>query len=124
MFTPSTRSAGRTLRWVVLMPVVMVGSLVYWSVAIGLGGLSLMTASALSVSTTDSTTGVDSDQDPSESSSDDSSATIDVAGTPIMVRLEESTEPEDVNDNAGAAGFTQVSDQQAAVTPGPGNTSY
>jgi hypothetical protein len=93
----------------------MVGSLLYWSVAIGLGGMSLMMASAFS-SSADQTLGVDTETN---------SATLDVGDNTITVHLEESEEPEDVNDNAGAAGFTQLTDdQQVTVTPGPGSTSY
>jgi hypothetical protein len=95
----------------------MVGSLLYWSVAIGLGGLSLMTASALS-SGTDSSFSI-------EEYSDNENATLDVGDSPITVHLEESAEPEDVNDNAGTAGFTAITDdQQIIVAPGPGSTSY
>ncbi len=113
------RTVGRTLRWVAVFPVLMVGSLLYWSVAIGLGGLSLMTASALSGS------GASLEDQSLESYSDNENATLDVGGTPIMVHLEESEEPDDVNDNAGTAGFTAVSDdQQVIVAPGPGSTSY
>jgi hypothetical protein len=103
----------------------MVGSMLYWSVALGLGGLSLMAASALSV-TTDSSLGLQIGEAPET----ESATPIDVvdATTPIgsiLVHLEESEEPEDVNDNAGAAGFTQVNDdQQVLVAPGPGSTSY
>jgi len=120
MFTPSTRVVGRTFRWLVLLPVLMVGSLLYWSVAIGLGGLSLMAASALSTAQVDTTLGVSTDTE-----TGNPNTILDVGQTPIMVHLEESVEPEDVNDNAGAAGFTLVNDdQQVTVTPGPGNTSY
>ena len=116
MFTPSTRTVGKTFRWIVLLPVLMVGSLVYWSVAIGLGGLSLMAASALSISA-DTTMGVAQDTDT------DTNTTLDLGGSSILVHLEESVEPEDVNDNAGAAGFAQPADDtQVTVTPGPGAT--
>jgi hypothetical protein len=96
----------------------MVGSLLYWSVALGLGGLSLMAASALSVQQGDATLGVSTDTETA------SNTELDV-GSSILVHLEESVEPEDVNDNAGAAGFTQLTDdQQAVIAPGPGATSY
>jgi hypothetical protein len=123
-----TRAATRTLRWIVLLPVLMVGSLLYWSVAIGLGGLSLMTASALSATNMR----VMLPQEETDTGEAMSPLQVDVgdgmvpAGT-IMVHLEESVEPEDVNDNAGAAGFTvptPTDDQQVIVTPGPGSTSY
>lgn len=114
---PTRRVVGKTLRWIVLLPVVMVGSLLYWSVAIGLGGLSLMTASALSSGTDSSLTFVDD--------SDNENAILDVGSIPISVHLEESAEPEDVNDNAGTAGYTAITDdQQIIVAPGPGSTSY
>ncbi|HEY2730195.1 MAG TPA: hypothetical protein VGK52_09635 [Polyangia bacterium] len=122
-FTPSAqtrRTVGTTFRWLVLLPVLMVGSLLYWSVAIGLGGMSLMAASALSIST-DSTLGV------APASETGAPATLEGGDgtTPIVVHLEESVEPEDVNDNAGAAGFAQPADDtQVTVTPGPGATSF
>jgi hypothetical protein len=125
MFTSSThayRAVGRTFRWIVLLPVLLVGSLLYWSVAIGLGGLSLMAASALSVSA-DATVGVAQITETGGAST----ATLDIGdGTaPLLIHLEESAEPEDVNDNVGAAGFTPTADdQQAIVSPGPGATSY
>jgi hypothetical protein len=124
MFTSSTRTVRTTFRWIVLLPVLMVGSLVYWSVALGLGGLSLMAASAFSI-TSDAPLGIAQVEQLSETGGQ--GAALDVADgtTPIMVRLEESEEPEDVNDNVGAAGFTQVTDdQQAVIAPGPGSTSY
>jgi hypothetical protein len=123
-FTSSTtRAATRTLRWIVLLPVLMVGSLLYWSVAIGLGGLSLMTASALSV------TNVRVMMPQQGADTGEAMSPVDVgdgmvpAGT-IMVHLEESVEPEDVNDNAGAAGFTVPTDDQQVIIAGPGSTSY
>ena len=129
MFTSSTtRAATRTLRWIVLLPVLMVGSLLYWSVAIGLGGLSLMTASALSATNVRVMLPQQS-ADTGEAMSP-LDVEVDVGDGPvppgsIMVHLEESVEPEDVNDNAGAAGFTvPTDDQQVIVTPGPGSTSY
>ena len=131
-FTSSaTRAATRTLRWIVLLPVLMVGSLLYWSVAIGLGGLSLMTASALSATNVrvmlpqqgQGNEGADTGEAMSPLQVDVGDGMVP-AGS-IMVHLEESVEPEDVNDNAGAAGFTiPIDDQQVIVTPGPGSTSY
>jgi hypothetical protein len=115
MSTASTRAARTTFRWIVLLPVLMMGSLLYWSVAIALGGVSLMMASHLSVVA------------PSQLSPFESRETLDVndGTTSITVHLEESVEPEDVNDNAGAAGFTQPSDDSVVtVTPGPGTTSF
>jgi hypothetical protein len=111
MFTPTAR---RITRWIVLLPVLMVGSMFYWSLAIGLGGLSLMAASSLQVVPAPS----DATETYSGADVGDSFATM-----PITVHLEESAEPEDVNDNSGAAGFP-AADDQAAATPGPGSTSF
>jgi hypothetical protein len=134
-FTSSTtRAATRTLRWIVLLPVLMVGSLLYWSVAIGLGGLSLMTASALSATNVRVIVpqqGVDTGEAMSPLDVGDGmvpAGSIPAGSIPagsILVHLEESVEPEDVNDNAGAAGFTvPTDDQQVIIAPGPGSTSY
>jgi hypothetical protein len=120
----TTRAATKTLRWILMLPVLMVGSLVYWSVAIGVGGLSLMTASALSASSVRVVLpqpGADTGEARSPVDLGDGT----VAAGPIFVHIEDSVEPEDVNDNAGAAGFTiPTDDQQVTVTPGPGSTSY
>ena len=86
-------------RWLVWLPVVMVASLLYWTVALGLGGMSLMAVSALSGSDGAggglgiTATGADTDT---------AQATPPRDGyEPIVVHLEESVEPEDVDDNPG-----------------------
>jgi hypothetical protein len=87
-------------RWLVWIPVLMVASLLYWTVALGLGGMSLMAVSALSQdrepgSLIGGTTPMGGDTDTAE-------ATAPRDGyEPIVVRLEESVEPEDVDDNPG-----------------------
>jgi hypothetical protein len=113
MFTSATR---RVTRWIVLLPVLMVGSMFYWSLAIGLGGLSLMAASALST--------VPGPTDTAETPLVGVDVTDTIGPASITVHLEESAEPEDVNDNSGAAGFSVPSDDQSVATPGPGPTSY
>lgn len=114
MFTPTAR---RLTRWIVVLPVLMVGSMFYWSLAIGLGGLSLMAASSMQMQ-------MGGDQN----GSIELVPTVDVADTigpgSITIHLEESAEPEDVNDNSGAAGFSVTDDDQAVATPGPGTTSF
>ena len=111
MFSSTTR---RLIRWIVLLPVLMVGSLFYWSLAIGLGGLSLMAASSMS------TMPGPTEVEPSPGTDvNDSFSTM-----PITVHLEESAEPEDVNDNNGAGGFSVSTDDQSVPVPGPGPTSY
>ena len=98
-------------RWYMWVPVVVVASLLYWTVALGLGGLSLMAASALSVR-----------QDFSVEVSDQATGNrYDQSYDPIVVHLEESVEPEDVNDDVGC-GYSDPGD--AAPGPGPGQTAF
>jgi hypothetical protein len=80
-------------RWVVALPVLMVGSLFYWSLALGLGGVSLMRLMALTSPTV--TTEVEVLPDDADGS---------FANLPITVHLEESTDPADAPDLSGAAG--------------------
>ena len=70
-------------RWLAWMPLLFVAAFLYWSVALGLGGLSLMAASTIS-------SGVES--------------APDIAATAVEPMSGHAVaEPEDVNDNAGAA---------------------
>jgi|HubBroStandDraft_2_1064218.scaffolds.fasta_scaffold103445_2 hypothetical protein len=89
----SSAGSPHSTRWVAWMPLLFVAAFLYWSVALGLGGLSLMAASAISG---------DLDQGPELAPSVMEPAPGHVFGDPIVVHLEESAEPEDVNDNAGA----------------------
>ena len=89
-------------RWVAWMPLLFVAAFLYWSVALGLGGLSLMAASAISG---------DLDQGPDLSPSVMEPVPGHVLGDPIVVHLEESAEPEDVNDNVGAVTPSDQMDQ-------------
>lgn len=84
----------RVARWVALLPLVLVGSMMFWSVALGLGGLSLLAV-----------TGLTAGDDGAAVEEIAPSATEPVSGhaDPITVHIETSAEPEDVNDNAGAA---------------------
>jgi hypothetical protein len=102
----SRSSARSTARWVVALPLLLVGSMLFWTMALGSGAISLLAV-----------TGFAEVPQPS----DDLSAAGEVAPTateplpgpilgtqanpanPIVVHLQESAEPEDVNDNLGAA---------------------
>ena len=84
-------SAPSSTRWIAWMPLLFVAAFLYWSVALGLGGLSLMAASAIS-------SGAESAPDFAASAVEPVSG--HAVAEPIVVRLEESAEPEDVNDNA------------------------
>jgi hypothetical protein len=75
------------------------GSLLYWTLAIGLGARSLMMASVLSyVPQASEAAGMGGTDVPAPMTAE----MVDGMGGPIMIHLEESTEPEDVNDNLGA----------------------
>jgi hypothetical protein len=115
-------STMKTLRlWLVWVPVLMVASLIYWTVALGLGGMSLMEVSSLSRTEGDRTIGLSL----SDSDSDGTVAAPPHDGyEPIIVHLEESVEPEDVDDNAGCGlsggGATAVEVEH----PGPVGHAY
>ena len=100
-------------RWYLWVPVVMVASLMYWTVALGLGGLSLMAASALSQ-------GQDLGLGMGMPGYDQAVPNrYDQSYDPIVVHLEESVEPEDVNDEVGC-GYTDQGD----AASGPGQTAF
>ncbi|HET6146428.1 MAG TPA: hypothetical protein VFH68_02790 [Polyangia bacterium] len=95
----TTTAMTTTRRWLIWLPVVMVASLLYWTVALGLGGMSLMAVSALSGSDGAGGFAIGAT---SGSDTDTAQATAPRDGyEPIIVHLEESVEPEDVDDNPG-----------------------
>ena len=110
-FAPSWASSthtARSTRWVAWMPLLFVAAFLYWSVALGLGGLSLMAASAISGDLQDGPEGPDlapSVMEPAPGHTTE----------PIVIHLEESAEPEDVNDNAGAVMPNDQADSQIDV---------
>lgn len=97
-------------RWYIWVPVVMVASLFYWTVALGLGGLSLMAASALSINP----------ELGAELADPTGGARFDQSYDPITVHLEESIEPQDVNDDPGCGYSADPGDGSS----GPGQTSF
>jgi hypothetical protein len=117
------RSSGN--RWLVWIPVMMVAALLYWTVALGLGGLSLMAVSTLSGAAALD----DAEQLPEPTATEPAPGETPVvgvaSGSSIVVNLQESAEPEDVDDNAGAAS-DDAADDAAVVAPaqGPGATSF
>jgi hypothetical protein len=96
----SRHSAG-SATWVAWLPLLFVGAMLFWTIALGLGGLSLVTVTALSA-------GGDSQQvyvplPPTATEPMPGNAASSGMSDTILVRLEESPEPEDASDNAGAA---------------------
>jgi hypothetical protein len=113
-FAPSWASStvtARSTRWVAWMPLLFVAAFLYWSVALGLGGLSLMAASAISGDLQD---GRDGTEGPELAPSVMEPAPGHTT-EPIVIHLEESAEPEDVNDNAGAVMPSDQADSQMDV---------
>ena len=106
--SPSWASSAGTphpTRWVAWMPLLFVAAFLYWSVALGLGGLSLMAASAISGDLDEGPDLAPSVMEPAPGHTTE----------PIIIHLEESAEPEDVNDNAGAVMPNDQADSQVDV---------
>jgi hypothetical protein len=100
-------TATRSNAWVAWLPLVFVAAMLFWTVALGLGGLSLMAVSALSAGDADDAPAAQGGLAPMVTEPmPGTTVTATVSPQPsnndgIVVRLEESAEPEDVNDNAG-----------------------
>jgi hypothetical protein len=96
----------RVARWVALLPLVLVGSMMFWGVALGLGAASLMTVTGLTTDDCALEELAPAAPTEMEASPTEATAVEPVSGhaaDPITVHIEPSAEPEDVNDNAGAA---------------------
>ena len=104
-FSASSTVTARSTRWVAWMPLLFVAAFLYWSVALGLGGLSLMAASAISGDLDEGPELAPSVMEPAPGHTTE----------PIVIHLEESAEPEDVNDNAGAVMPSDQSESQIDV---------
>lgn len=105
--------AGRSAtRWVVSLPLLLAGSLMFWTMALGSGAVSLLAVTGLA-----GTCAVSHGRMLLDQSGDDPEADGEIAATAaepmpgvlppsrersILVHLQESAEPEDVNDNPGA----------------------
>ena len=108
-------------RWLVWVPVLMVASLLYWTVALGLGGMSLMAVSALSSGQEGVGFGLDVSATTADTDTDTAEASPPRDGyEPILVHLEESVEPEDVDDNSGcglSGGASANTDAEGTPAP-------
>ena len=93
----SVRSA---VRRVALLPLLLVGAMVYWSMALGLGGITLLAVSAMSGELSPELEyGLVAPDDVPPTAAEPVPGHVER----ITVQIQESSEPEDVNDNAGAA---------------------
>jgi hypothetical protein len=100
MPTLSTRPSERPLvRQLIWIPALMVAALLYWTVALGMGGRTLMAVSVLR-GAPDSIPTIGPRLDDLETP-DALVPALDDADS-IVVHLQESVEPEDVNDNVGS----------------------
>jgi hypothetical protein len=116
-----TTATATARKWLVWAPVLMVASLLYWTVALGLGGMSLMAVSALSGGQDVGGLGLDLSSTTGDTDTAEASPPRD-GYEPIVVRLEESVEPEDVDDNAGcglSGGASALGGADADGTAGP-----
>jgi hypothetical protein len=91
----SRHSAG-SATWVAWLPLLFVGAMLFWTIALGLGGLSLVTVTALSAG---DDVQVYVPMPPTATEPMPGNAT---ASDGILVRLQESPELDDVSDNTGA----------------------
>jgi hypothetical protein len=109
------RTERHSTRWIAWMPLLFVSAFLYWSVALGLGGLSLMAAGTLSHGGT--TLGW---QLPTEATGVEPMPGL--SGDPIIVHLQESAEADDDQDDAVQSGLIDLSDDDSTGhLPGQSN---
>ena len=121
----SGSSARSTARWVISLPLLLVGSMMFWTMALGSGAISLLAVAGLSQASQASQPLEDgasweAEPDPTAVEPGPGHALGNSANpaNPILVHLQESAEPEDVNDNLGAVApgeADQVQVDQAQV---------
>ena len=92
-------SAGRAC-WAAWLPLVFVGSMMFWTVAVVLGGWSLMVVSEGAMEAGGPAPMVTEPMPGLEAQGQGGGGAM---SDRISVQVEESQEPEDVNDNAGSA---------------------
>jgi hypothetical protein len=93
------RSERHSTRWIAWMPLLFVSAFLYWSVALGLGGLSLMAAGTLSHATSRTFEATSIEPMPGHFS-----------GDPIIVHLQESAEADDQDSDAIQPTIIDLSD--------------
>src|SRR5678810_30975 len=88
--------SGARREWVAWLPLLFIGTMMFWTVALGLGGWSLMVVSDGAMEPAGPAPTVTEPMPGSEAQAGAAAADR------IPVQMEESQEPEDVNDNAGS----------------------
>jgi hypothetical protein len=81
--------------WAAWLPLLFIGTMMFWTVALGMGGWSLMVVGSDALG--------DDAPAPTATAIEPKPVEDTGASERIQVQMEESQEPEDVNDNAGAA---------------------
>jgi hypothetical protein len=110
-------------RWLVSLPALLVGSMLFWTMALGSGALSLLAVAGLSEGSPVVQMG---EVPPPTATEPMPGQPVGAAGYPersILVHLQESAEPEDVNDNLGAVAPGQADQTDQADDDGTGQMS-
>jgi hypothetical protein len=110
----SRHSAG-SATWVAWLPLLFVGAMLFWTIALGLGGLSLVTVTALSAPDDNGQVRLSVDYAPMPPM-----AIEPMPGNPgtsegILVRLQESPEPQDGTQDGMQDGMEDGNDNSGAV---------
>ena len=92
---PQAPGPGARGEWAAWLPLLFIGAMMFWTVALGLGGWSLMVVGSDALG--------DDAPAPTATAIEPKPVEDTGASERIQVQMEESQEPEDVNDNAGAA---------------------
>ncbi len=111
MFDRTDRERHST-RWIAWMPLLFVSAFLYWSVALGLGGLSLMAAGTLSHADSAAMAILPTAIEPLPGH---------LSGDPIIVHLQESADPDDDQDAVLPAAIDISDDDGTGRLPGHGN---
>jgi hypothetical protein len=98
----TSRHSTGSATWVAWLPLLFVGAMLFWTVALGLGGLSLVTVTALSAADANAQVGFTGDYAPMPPTAVEPMPGDAVPSDGILVRLQESPEAEDVNGSAAA----------------------
>jgi len=96
--------AGRG-EWAAWLPLLFIGAMMFWTVALGLGGWSLMVVSDEAMEVAGPAPTV-TEPMPGPEVQDHAQAPVTTMDR-IPVQMEESQEPEDVNDNPGSGGHIE-----------------